>query len=88
MRWLYRRLPRGESMAAHIRSPGCCGSKAEVRQLALAVQQRSNHNKAACALANKMARICYSALRDKAPFTDATLSPSRKLARQTFAMPA
>ncbi len=31
----------------------------------LAVQQRSNHNKAACALANKLARICYAVLRDK-----------------------
>lgn len=68
-----------------------CGAGKEVhglRQWALDVQQRSNHNKAACALANKMARICYAALRDKAPFTDAALPPSRKLARQTFAMPA
>ena len=31
----------------------------------LAVQQRSNHNKAACALANTPARICYAVLRDK-----------------------
>jgi hypothetical protein len=29
---------------------------------------RSNHNKAACALANKLARICYATLRDKEPF--------------------
>lgn len=37
---------------------GCevCG----IRQRALAVQQRSHHNKAACALANKLARICYA----------------------------
>ncbi len=39
-----------------------------VRRWALDVQHRSNHNKAACALANKMARICYATLRDKEPF--------------------
>ena len=47
---------------------------------------RSNHNKATCALANKLARICYAALRDQAPFTGERLQ--RKLARQAFAMPA
>jgi transposase len=36
-----------------------------LKDWALAVQQRSNHNKAACALANKLARICYAVLRDK-----------------------
>ena len=30
-----------------------------VRRWALQVQARSNHNKATCALANKLARICY-----------------------------
>ena len=30
----------------------------------LKVQGRTNHNKAACALANKLARICYATLRD------------------------
>ena len=57
-----------------------------LRQWALAVQARSNHNKATCALANKLARICYAALRDQAPFTGERLQ--RKLARQAFAMPA
>ena len=38
-----------------------------VRRWALDVQHRSNHNKAACALANKLARICYATLRDKTP---------------------
>ena len=33
--------------------------------LGAAVQQRSNHNKAACALANKLASICYATLRDQ-----------------------
>jgi transposase len=35
-----------------------------LRRWALTVQQRSNHNKATCALANKLARICYATLRD------------------------
>ena len=35
-----------------------------VRQWALQVQACSNHNKATCALANKLARICYATLRD------------------------
>ena len=68
-----------------------CGAGKEVsgvRRWALDVQQRSNHNKAACALANKMARICYATLRDKTPFTEGTVALSRKVARQAFAMPA
>ena len=35
-----------------------------VHAWALAVQAPAHHNKAACALANKMARICYAVLRD------------------------
>jgi transposase len=35
-----------------------------LRTWALDVQSRANHNKAACALANKLARICYATLRD------------------------
>jgi transposase len=57
-----------------------------LRQWALAVQARSNHNKATCALANKLARICYAALRDQEPFASARLH--RKLSRQAYPMPA
>ena len=58
-----------------------------VRRWALEVQSRTNHNKAACALANKMARICYATLRDKEPFgEDARLA--RKINRESFVMPA
>ena len=53
---------------------------------ALAVQVRSNHNKAACALANKMARICYATLRDGDPYGAATRM-NKKLDRTAFAMP-
>ena len=48
-----------------------------VRRWALDVQNRSNHNKAACALANMMARICYATLRDKAPFAEGTVPLTR-----------
>ncbi len=58
-----------------------------VRRQALDVQSRTNHNKAACALANKMARICYATLRDKEPFAEGA-SLARKMTRQAFVMPA
>lgn len=58
-----------------------------VRQWALQVQARSNHNKATCALANKLARICYATLRDHETF-DEKAALERKARRQSFAMPA
>ena len=58
-----------------------------VRRWALEVQGRANHNKAACALANKLARICYATLRDKTTF-DENSRLSRKVDRQAFVMPA
>jgi transposase len=58
-----------------------------VRRWALDVQGRTNHNKAACALANKMARICYATLRDKEPFGE-NERQSRKINRESFVMPA
>ena len=39
-----------------------------LKRWALQVQARTCHNKAACALANKLARICYACLRDKVPY--------------------
>ena len=56
-----------------------------LRQWALAVQARSDHDKTACALANKLARISYAALRDQSPFDGARLN--RKLSRQAYALP-
>lgn len=41
-----------------------------VRRWVLEVQGRSNHNKATCALANKLARSCYATLRDKQRFDE------------------
>jgi transposase len=59
-----------------------------VRAWALAVQARTNHNKAACALANKMARICYAVMRDGAPFGQPVVRLSKKINRQAFEMAA
>jgi transposase len=58
-----------------------------IRHWALQVQGRTNHNKAACALANKLARICYATLRDRAAFDENTRL-GKKMNRQAFAMPA
>jgi transposase len=52
---------------------------------ALAVQSRTHHNRATCALANKMARICYAVLRDHADYGGVRIE--RKM-RQTYALPS
>lgn len=59
-----------------------------LRDWALNVQARTNHNKAACALANKLARICYATLRDGEPFED-NRQPrlGKKMQRQAFSLP-
>jgi transposase len=57
-----------------------------LRQWALAVQRRANHNKAACALANKLARICYATLRDGEPYGQPHRL-TKKIARTAFALP-
>ena len=58
-----------------------------LRAWALAVQDRSNHNKACCALANKLARIAYACLRDHAAYGE-KVQLDRKIDRQAFAIPA
>lgn len=57
-----------------------------LRAWALVVQGRSNHNKAACALANKLTRICYATLRDAAPYGQPSSRPQRKLTRTAYAL--
>jgi hypothetical protein len=59
-----------------------------LRQWALSVQARTNHNKATCALANKLARICYTTLRDGTGFDEPAALARRKAQRQSFALPA
>lgn len=55
-----------------------------LRSWALQVEGRTNHNKAACALANKLARICYATLRDKTPYGQPSLRQARKIADTSF----
>lgn len=52
-----------------------------MRTWAMELQARANHNKAACALANKMARICYATLRDHSSYA----APSSVAAGSTLA---
>lgn len=59
-----------------------------LRQWALGVQGRTNHNKATCALANKLARICYAALRDSEPYSGAVTRMGKKIERTAYTMPA
>ncbi len=58
-----------------------------LRQWALALQQRTNHNKATCALANKLARICYACLRDGTPYGQVRRL-EKKIARTASPIPA
>ena len=46
-----------------------------MRAWAMSLQARANHNKAACALANKLARICYATLRDGKPYVAISVMP-------------
>ena len=57
-----------------------------LRAWALKVQGRTNHNKAACALANKLARICYATLRDATSYCEPVVRPNKKLERTAFAI--
>lgn len=55
-------------LLAAARSRKCGRVSSPMHRWALDVQQRSNHNKATCALANKLARICFATLRANEPF--------------------
>ena len=52
------------------------------------MQGRTNHNKAACALANKMARICYATLRDGVSYGEAGVRLQAKLTQTAYALAA
>lgn len=60
----------------------------ELRAWAVAVQARTNHNKATCALANKLARICYATLRDGTPYGQPAPRQRHKIERTAFAVAA
>ena len=57
-----------------------------LRTWATEVQARTHHNKAACALANKLARVCYAVLRDHAPYGNPQPRQEKKLSRTAFAI--
>lgn len=59
-----------------------------LRQWALNVQARANHNKAACALANKLARICFATLRNGERYCGSVTRLGKKLNDPTYPMPA
>ncbi|BAL25670.1 transposase IS116/IS110/IS902 family protein [Azoarcus sp. KH32C] len=59
-----------------------------LRLWATEIQARANHNKAACALANKLARLCFAVLRDHAPYGNPQPCPMKKLERTAFAIAA
>ncbi len=64
-----------------------CGRPLDpLRTWALGVQARNHRNKAVCALANKLARICYATLRDATPYNG--IKTARKLRRRAFAIAA
>jgi len=55
-----------------------------LRHWAVQVESRTNHNKATCALANKLARICYATLRDATPYGQPAARQARKLTPSSF----
>jgi transposase len=57
-----------------------------LRTWATELQTRRHHNTAACALANKLARICYAVLRDDAPYGQPAVRPNKKIERTAFAI--
>ena len=59
-----------------------------LRTWAGALQGRTNHNKATCALANKLARICYATLRDSLPYGLPAPRFNHKIERTAFTVTA
>ncbi|MHB8915570.1 MAG: IS110 family RNA-guided transposase [Thiobacillus sp.] len=60
-----------------------------LKDWALKVQGRTNHNKATCALANKLARICYAVLKYHEPYgTPTRREENKKMNRTAYAVAA
>ena len=59
-----------------------------LRQWAVNIRARTHHSKVACALANKLARICYSVLRDATAYGEPQPRLARKADRASFAVAA
>jgi transposase len=87
----YLRMLLTHGARSLMRSNTVCVSKAKelkpgLHTWANQLQHRTHHNKAACAVANKMARVCYAVLRDGEPFDQPSPRPNKKLYRNDFAM--
>ena len=85
-RYLRMLLTHGARSVLHASARAATAGKSVdgLRRWALDVQLRTNHNKAACALANKLARICYATLRDARPYGEPARRPNKKLERTSF----
>jgi len=57
-----------------------------LRRWAFELQKRSNHNKAVCALANKLARVCFGVLRDQTAFGQPATRLGKKIDRLSFGL--
>ena len=77
-----RSVPRAADVARHAGKP-----INGLRTWALEVQGRTNQNKATCALANKLARICYATLSDSERYAQ-PVGLEKKANRQSLKMPA
>lgn len=73
-RYLRMLLTHGARSVLHAASMARRGKRPldPLRLWALGLAQRSHHNKATCALANKLARICFAVLRDQEPYAATT----------------
>ena len=60
----------------------------DLRAWAVGVQGRTHHNKATCALANKLSRICYAVLRDGTPYGQPVVRLHKKIERTAYAIAA
>lgn len=57
--------------------------RSKLKEWALKAQSRTNHNKAACALANKLARIRYAVLREHEPYGKMSVREGNKKMNRT-----
>ncbi len=89
-RYLRMLLTHGTRSVLHAASVALAAGRSidRLRTWAVTVQARTNHNKAACALANKLARICYATLRDGQAYDGTVTRMNKKVTRTAYAMPS
>lgn len=89
-RYLRMLLTNGARSVLHAAARAAQGGRNvdTLRRWALDVQRRTNHNKAACALANKLMRICDATLRDGQTYGEPVRRPNKKIERTSFEIAA